>query len=124
ITLLQTIVPPLIFTAIVASIANLGKVTNAARLAGQTLLWFGITALASVTVGIGLGLVFKPGLNTTVAPIEDYEPGRTGSWLDFINGIVPKNFLGLQVSERGASFAALQIVVIALVVGLAALRTG
>lgn len=124
ITLLQTIVPPLIFTAIVASIANLGKVTNAARLAGQTLLWFAITALVSVTVGIGLGLIFQPGVNTTVTPIDDYEPGRTGSWMDFLNGIIPQNFLGLQTSERGASFAALQIVVIALVVGLAALRTG
>src|SRR5690625_7355403 len=49
ITLLQAIVPPLIFTAIVASVANLGKVTNAARLAGQTLLWFAITAAVSVT---------------------------------------------------------------------------
>lgn len=124
VTLLRTIVPPLIFTAIVASIANLGKVTNAARLAGQTLLWFGITALISVTVGIGMGLLFKPGLNTSVAPIEDYEPGRTGSWLDFLTGLVPENFLGLTVSERGANFAALQIVIIALVVGLAALRTG
>lgn len=124
VTLLRTIVPPLIFTAIVASVANLGKVTNAARLAGQTLLWFGITALVSVAVGIGLGVLFKPGLNTTVAPIEDFTPSRTGSWLDFITGIVPQNFLGLSVSERGPSFAALQIVVIALIIGLAALRTG
>lgn len=124
VTLLRTIVPPLIFTAIVASIANLGRVTNAARLAGQTLLWFAITALVSVTVGIGLGLLFQPGHNTSVTLVEDYEPGRTGSWLDFITGIVPQNFLGLTTSERGANFAALQIVVIALVVGLAALRTG
>src|SRR5690625_1441239 len=61
VTLLRTIVPPLIFTAIVASIANLGRVTNAARLAGQTLLWFVITALVSVAIGIALGLLFQPG---------------------------------------------------------------
>src|SRR5690625_4175526 len=70
ITLLRTIVPPLIFTAIVASVANLGKVTNAARLAGQTLLWFGITAAVSVAVGIGLGLVFQPGYNTSIERSE------------------------------------------------------
>lgn len=72
ITLLKAIVPPLVFTAIVASIANLRKVTNAARLAGQTLLWFAITALISVAVGIGLGLLFQPGndssLSTDAAP--------------------------------------------------------
>lgn len=124
ITLLQTIVPPLIFTAIVASIANLGKVTNAVRLAGQTLLWFAITALASVAIGIGLGLVFQPGRHTSVAETAASEPGRTGSWLDFLNGVVPSNFLGLQVRDDRVSFAALQIVIMAVVVGLAALRTG
>lgn len=124
ITLLQAIVPPLIFTAIVASVANLGKVTNAARLAGQTLLWFAITAAVSVTLGIGLGLIFQPGHNTSVTAEEGFEPGRTGSWMDFLTGIVPDNFLGLSVSDDRVNFAALQIVVVALVVGLAALRTG
>ena len=56
VTLLKTIVPPLVFLAIVASIANLQQVTNAARLAWQTLLWFAITAAISVAIGIGLGL--------------------------------------------------------------------
>ena len=50
VTLLKAIVPPLVFLAIVASIANLRHVTNAARLAGQTLLWFAITAAIAVTV--------------------------------------------------------------------------
>lgn len=124
VTLLQTLVPPLIFTAIVASIANLGKLTNAARLAGQTLLWFAITALVAVAIGIGLGLIFEPGRNTSVAEAAAEEPGRTGSWLDFLTGIIPSNFLGLKVSDDRVSFAALQIVVIALVVGIAALRAG
>ena len=44
VTLLKAIVPPLVFLAIVTSIANLQQVTNAARLAWQTLLWFAITA--------------------------------------------------------------------------------
>ena len=124
ISLLQAIVPPLIFTAIVSSIANLGQLTNAARLAGQTILWFAITALASVAIGITLGLVFEPGRHTSVTEDLAAEPGRTGSWLDFLTGLTPSNFLGLKVSDDRVSFAALQIVVIALVVGLAALRTG
>ncbi|QGH68314.1 dicarboxylate/amino acid:cation symporter [Pseudactinotalea sp. HY158] len=124
VTLLKALVPPLIFTAIVASIANLGKLTNAARLAGQTLLWFGITAAASVAIGIGLGLVFQPGHHTSVTEAAAEDPGRSGSWLDFLNGLVPSNFLGLSVNGDRVNFAALQIVVIALVVGIAALRTG
>ena len=40
VTLLKVLVPPLIVTAVIVSIANLKQVSNAARLAGQTLLWF------------------------------------------------------------------------------------
>ena len=124
VTLLRTIVPPLVVTAIIASIANLRKVTNAARLAGQTLLWFAITALISVLIGIGLGLILQPGAKTSVDASQAGEPGRTGTWVDFLTGLIPANFLGLEVSGNGASFNVLQLVVIGIVVGIAALRTG
>jgi Na+/H+-dicarboxylate symporter len=129
VTLLRAIVPPLVFTAIVASIANLRNVTNAARLAGQTLLWFAITALISVAIGIGLGLVLRPGENTSIGADAAEDPGRTGSWLDFLTGLIPGNVLGLGASAGGdgsiaVNFNVLQIVVVSLVVGLAALRTG
>ena len=57
VSLLKLLVPPLVVTAVVTSIANLRQVTNAARLAWQTLLWFAITALASVSAGIVVGLI-------------------------------------------------------------------
>src|SRR5690606_19686032 len=91
VTLLKAVVPPLIFTAIVASTANLRTVTTAARLAGQTLLWFAITAAISVAVGIGLGLLFQPGNRASVSLDAASEPGRTGTWLDFLNGLIPGN---------------------------------
>ncbi|WP_315093591.1 dicarboxylate/amino acid:cation symporter [uncultured Cellulomonas sp.] len=133
VTLLKAIVPPLVFLAIVASIANLQQVTNAARLAWQTLLWFAITAAISVAIGIGLGLVFQPGTRSTLSPEAGSEVGTTGSWLDFLNGLIPSNFLGLGASTQaaddgtlttGISFNVLQIVVLAIVVGVAALRSG
>lgn len=124
VTLLRTIVPPLVITAIIASIANLRKVTNAARLAGQTLLWFAITALVSVSFGIALGLILQPGARSGVDASQVREPGRTGSWTDFLTGLIPSNFLGLEASENGASFNVLQLVVIGIVVGIAALKTG
>ena len=95
VTLLRAVVPPLVFTAIVASIANLRGIANGARLAAKTLIWFAITALISVVIGIALGLIMKPGLNTTVSADAVADPSRTGSWLDFLNGLIPSNFLGL-----------------------------
>ena len=133
VALLRAIVPPLVFLAIVASIANLRQVTDAARLAGQTLLWFAITALVSVGIGIGLGLLTNPGRNTSVDASSAVEPSSTGSWLDFLTGIVPSNVLGLQASTSGVSvdelstglsFNVLQIIVVAIAVGVAALKVG
>ncbi|WP_277498146.1 MULTISPECIES: dicarboxylate/amino acid:cation symporter [unclassified Nocardioides] len=122
--LLKAVVPPLVFVAIVVSIANLRQVANAARLAAQTLLWFMITSLIAVAIGITLGLLTNPGGAADVAPTDASYEGSTGSWLDFITGLVPANFLGISSSESGISFSVLQIVVVALAVGAAALKAG
>jgi Na+/H+-dicarboxylate symporter len=123
--LLKAAVPPLVFVAIVVSIANLRQVANAARLAVQTLLWFMITSLIAVAIGITLGLLTNPGASADVTASQGaaYE-GTTGSWLDFLTGLVPVNFLGLSAGADGASFSVLQIVVIALAIGAATLKAG
>ena len=138
VTLLKAIVPPLVFTAVVASIANLRGLANGARLAAKTLIWFAITALIAVSIGIVLGVVLKPGANTGVTIADASDPSHTGSWLDFLNGIIPANFLGTGVGVKTVTDAdgvitsasgylspnALQIIVIALVIGIAALKVG
>ena len=129
VTLLKTIVVPLVFLAVVVSVAQLRKVTNAARLAGQTLLWFAVTAAISVAVGIGLGLLTDPGLHTSVDAGTAADPGTSGSWLDFLTGVVPANILGLSASagDDGSialGFNVLQIVVLGALIGAAVLKTG
>jgi Na+/H+-dicarboxylate symporter len=125
VTLLKVLVPPLIVTAVIVSIANLKQVSNAARLAGQTLLWFAITALISVTIGIGLGLLTEPGRNSSVDAATQASPEKTGGWFDFLTGIVPGNIFGLQGSPDGTlSFNVLQLIVIAVAIGVAALKVG
>ncbi|MGO4285225.1 dicarboxylate/amino acid:cation symporter [Bosea sp. TAB14] len=130
--LLQALVPPLIFTAIVASISNLRQLSNAAALVWQTLLWFAVTAFIAVLIGIALGLLIQPGINAGVVAASAKAPGTVGSWLDFLKGLVPANMLGLQATTRvdggGATtrlgFNVLQLLVISIVVGVAALKVG
>lgn len=130
--LLQALVPPLIFTAIVASISNLRQLSNAAALVWQTLLWFALTAFIAVLIGIALGLIIQPGINSGVLAASAKAPGSVGSWLDFLKGLVPANMFGLQASTRidgGAAttrlgFNVLQLLVISIVVGVAALKVG
>jgi Na+/H+-dicarboxylate symporter len=132
VSLLQTAVVPLIFTAVVSSISNLRQVSNAAKLAWNTLLWFAITSLIAVLIGIGLGILLQPGTNTGITGGSE-APGKVGSWWAFLTGLFPKNFLALgassTVAESGAvttavSFNVLQILVIAIAVGVAALKVG
>ena len=129
VSLLKTMVPPLIITAVITSVANLRKVANAARLAISTLLWFVITAFFSVIAGILVGVVMKPGANTSIDAATAAEPSHTGSWMGFIDSVVPSNFLGLgaEASSDGAisvSFNVLQLLIISLALGIAAVKAG
>lgn len=133
VTLLRAAVVPLIFTAIVASISNLRRVQNAARLAGQTLLWFAITAFIAVSIGIVLGLVIQPGAKAG-AGLQTGAPYTVGTWWNFLLGLIPQNFLGLtvnssfdadaQIVTSGLGFNILQVIVVAAVIGIAALKAG
>lgn len=130
--LLKALVPPIIVTAIVASIAALRDLRDAGRLVLSTLLWFALTAFIAVLIGIALGLIFQPGVHSGVAATLAEKSATQGGWLDFLKGLVPSNFLGLTAStseKDGAlstslSFNALQLIVIAIVVGTAAVRLG
>lgn len=130
--LLKVLVPALVFTAIVGSIAALRDLPNAARLVGQTLLWFAITALIAVSIGIVLASVIQPGLHSSAPVATAAAPTTVGSWLDFLKGLVPANLLGLTATTKVADGAAttalgfnvLQIIVVAIAVGAAAVRVG
>lgn len=117
--LLKLAVAPLVFFAILVSITNLRKVTNAARLATRTLLWFMITSLIAVAIGIVIGLVTNPGAGTGLTPKDGAAPENTGSWIDFLTGIVPTD-----VITPFTELNVLQIVFMAVVAGVAALQLG
>jgi Na+/H+-dicarboxylate symporter len=117
--LLKLAVAPLVFFAILVSITNLRKVNNAARLASRTLLWFMITSLIAVAIGLVIGLVTNPGAGTGLTPKDGQKPEHAGSWLDFLTGIVPTD-----VITPFTELNVLQIVFMAAVAGIAALKLG
>ncbi|WP_247614961.1 dicarboxylate/amino acid:cation symporter [Streptomyces tagetis] len=117
--LLKLAVAPLVFFAILVSITNLRKVNNAARLASRTLLWFMITSLIAVAIGIVIGLVSNPGAGTGLTAKDGAKPENTGSWIDFLTGIVPTD-----VITPFTELNVLQIVFMAAVAGVAALQLG
>lgn len=130
--LLKALVAPLVFTAIVASIVTLRDLDNAAKLVARTLFWFALTALIAVSIGIVLGLVIQPGLHAGIDVAAAQAPSSSGSWLDFLKGLAPANFLGLTATTSLAdgkaatalNFNTLQIIVAAIAIGAAAVRVG
>ncbi|MER7987526.1 dicarboxylate/amino acid:cation symporter [Streptomyces noursei] len=117
--LLKLAVAPLVFFAILVSITNLRQVNNAARLATRTLLWFMVTSLIAVAIGLAIGLLTHPGAGTGLTPKDGKLPQHTGSWIDFLTGIVPTD-----VITPFTELNVLQIVFIAAVAGIAALQLG
>ncbi|GHC71122.1 dicarboxylate/amino acid:cation symporter [Streptomyces flavofungini] len=117
--LLKLAVAPLVFFAILISITNLRKVNNAARLASRTLLWFMITSLIAVAIGLVIGLVTNPGAGTGLTPKDGAKPEHTGSWIDFLTGIIPSD-----VITPFTKLNVLQIVFMAAVAGIAILKIG
>lgn len=125
--LLFLLVPPLVFAALVVSITNLRGVVGAARLAGKTLVWFAATALIAVSIGIVLGALTNPGKGFTGAdaeaaplPTPDFLDTHSGSWLDFLTGMIPSN----PIDAFSGDGKVLQIVFIAIAVGIAAIKVG
>ncbi len=117
--LLKLAVAPLVFFAILVSLTNLRQVKDAARLATRTLLWFMTTSLIAVLIGLGIGLLTHPGAGTGLTAADGKEPSHTGSWIDFLTGIVPSD-----VVTPFTKLNVLQIVFMATVTGLAALKLG
>ncbi|WP_370413339.1 dicarboxylate/amino acid:cation symporter [Streptomyces fradiae] len=117
--LLKLAVAPLVFFAILVSITNLRKVNNAARLAAQTLVWFMITSLIAVAIGLAIGLITNPGAGTGLTPKDGKLPEHQGSWIDFLTGIIPTD-----VITPFTELNVLQIVFMAAVAGIAALKLG
>ncbi|MCE7006002.1 dicarboxylate/amino acid:cation symporter [Kibdelosporangium philippinense] len=124
--LLQFTVIPLVFTAIIVgvdSLRGLGGPRTAGRLGGKTLLWFAITSLIAVVLGIVIGLIVQPGSGVQVTPtqanIARIEDRASGNWWTFIQGLVPSNFL-----EAFTEGAVLQVVFLALIVAAATYTLG
>ncbi|WP_199439494.1 dicarboxylate/amino acid:cation symporter [Umezawaea beigongshangensis] len=125
-SLLQFTVIPLVFTAIVVgitSLRHLGGARTAARLGGKTLLWFATTSLIAVLIGIGVASIVKPGDGVRVTPseaaVEKLAARDQGSWQALLDGLIPTNLFSA-FSEGEI----LQVVFIALLIGLAAYALG
>jgi Na+/H+-dicarboxylate symporter len=92
VTLIKMIAVPLVFFAVINAVASLSGQKSIAALAGRTFLWFAITAVLAVGVGLAFGLVLKPGVGVGVLQVaSDYTPKSVPGVLDMLLNLVPSN---------------------------------
>ena len=92
VTLIKMIAVPLVFFAVINAVASLSGQKSIAALAGRTFLWFAITAVLAVGVGLAFGLILKPGIGVGVLQVaSDYTPKSVPGVLDMLLNLVPSN---------------------------------
>ncbi|MFC0254089.1 dicarboxylate/amino acid:cation symporter [Massilia consociata] len=123
--LIKMIIAPLVFSTLVVGIARMGDAAEVGRIGVKALGWFVIASVISLSLGLILVNLFRPGdamaLSGAVPPI-DASSGITTSSLtlkDFITHLIPTSiFDGMAKNEI------LQIVVFSVFFGTAAAAVG
>lgn len=87
---LKMLIVPLIASSIIVGVAGIGSGGNLGRLGGKTLLFYALTTLAAILVGLALVNLLQPG-------IVAGQPARELLALDADSGDI-----GSRVAERGA----------------------
>lgn len=133
IKLLQLIAVPLVFFSLVKGITGLQDISRFSKLGGKTVFLYSITSVFAVLVGLGAGLLLKPGElvnRETVAHIQEQykafaeekeavaqQQNEGKGPLAFLDEIVPSNI----VSAASDNSRMLQLIFFALFFGLATL---
>lgn len=123
--LVQMIVAPIVFTTLAVGIAKLGDMKTVGRVGGKAMLWFITASLVSLSLGLLLVNIFKPGVgadikHTDVAAVNDLlEKSKGFSLQKFVEHVVPRS-----VIEAMANNEILQLVVFSIFFGIALTAVG
>ena len=116
--LIKMIIAPLVFSTVVAGIANTGDAKTVGRIGIKALGWFITASLVSLVLGMVFANLFEPGANLAM-PLPEAGAAtslKTGSLSlkEFIVHVFPKSFF-----EAMATNEILQILVFSLFLGFA-----
>ena len=92
VTLIKMIAVPLVFFAVINAVASLHGQKSMAALGGRTFLWFAITAVLAVCVGLAVGTIMQPGLvQIPLAVDPNYVQKDIPSVVQVLLNVVPAN---------------------------------
>jgi len=125
IRMVQMIIAPLVFATLVVGIAKLGDLKTVGRVGGKAMIWFLSASLISLTLGLILVNITKPGVGVNIAG-NDLEGakdliGKTKEFsIDkFVEHVFPRS-----VIEAMANNEILQLVIFSVFFGVAVTAIG
>ncbi len=137
VTLIKMIAVPLVFFAVVSAVSALSGQKSMAALGGRTFLWFALTAVLAVLVGLGAGLLLQPGSGVgQLAVADNWKPREVPSVMQVLLGVVPANVfhaltgIGTSTNAAGETVLAagrgsiLPVIFVAGLVGFAIVKLG
>ena len=92
--LMRMIIVPLIFTSIVSGVASIGDARSLGRLGAKTLVYYAMTSLAAILVGLTLCNLIQPGAGLEAPIVEQIRPEdleTPGSLAEIIIRMIPLN---------------------------------
>ena len=123
--MVQMIIAPVVFATLVVGIAKLGDLKTVGRVGGKAMLWFISASLISLSLGLILVTIFKPGVGVDISKADPsvltdlLEKSKGFSLSKFVEHVVPRS-----VVEAMANNEILQLVVFSVFFGVAVTAVG
>jgi len=128
IKLIKLVIAPVIFVTVAGGIARMSDLKKFGRVGGKTLLYFEVVSTLALVIGLGVGLIVKPGAGFNVDPATldpkigaEYaaKAAHGDGIVDWLLHLIPDTFWGALANGE-----LLQVLVIAILTGFACARLG
>jgi Na+/H+-dicarboxylate symporter len=120
IRLLKMIIIPLILASVVSGITQIGNIHNLGRIGLKTFIYYLVTTILAVTIGLILVNLIQPGTGAELADKVTELPEHTApSFIAIITDIIPENLFNSMAQDR-----VLQIIFFAILLGAALSSVG
>ena len=128
IALVKMIIGPVIFLTVVVGIAHMGELRQVGRIGVKALVYFEVLTTIALAIGLLVANLVRPGagMNISVASLDpsavaDYQQKAqaSGGIVGFLQDIIPRTFLSAFTEGN-----LLQVLLIAVLFGIALTRTG
>ncbi|OUW02761.1 MAG: dicarboxylate/amino acid:cation symporter [Betaproteobacteria bacterium TMED156] len=119
---LKMVVVPLVFISLTNGAASLGASGSVGRLGGKTIGFYLLTTAVAVSMALLIALIINPGINSSDQmnfEVENYTPTEAPSVIETLINVFPSNPVAAMAEGK-----MLQIIVFALLFGLAISKSG